>query len=381
MGVIIVWALLIISIVAVVVWFFCSYINISDEKARKIELYGYILLFAVVFWETFIKNVLFADFYDSNFYIEQKLYALFLMLENILAGSVIETSGIKDLILLKDSEYLKTQLVTIDVIEALLTLGSTVAIAIGRFQEIKNKSDDSDKEVSTPIKQTLKITFDKYGPNSKLYITILLVLVIIMIITVSGTSLSFENILNNLAIGAIASLIVAWMIESADCRKKNRERVEKENLIFSEYKGYSSELCMYVARRAVNLAENAEERTFAQWLYILSDLNKYKCPAPQEMRKRSYLHIVMMVKTIKSSLIVLQQQYAVLVDSNIVDTNDFRKHAKSQSLLCDDICDCLEIHDFSDFAISETNDMIKTLIENVDSFFPGYLPQYYSWKK
>lgn len=232
-------------------------------------------------------------------------------------------------------------------------------------------------------KATQKTTskfYEKYKPCDWFYVLIIVVCAAIRFVPLSSGSADLDDALNDFAIGAGASTWATWLLATHDCSQKNKQLAKKKELIFSDYKNYSKELCYFVARRSSNLAQNADERSFSQWLYILSNTQNYKCPAPQEMRKRSYLHLTTMVKAIKVSLTALQQQYAVLVESDIIDTNSFHEHASAQIFLCDDICDCLEINDYSDFAISEANDLLKTLVGNIDAFFPDLLPNQYTWK-
>ena len=130
-------------------FFLSKYIKISDLTARKIEVFGYILLFVVLVWEFVVKNIVMADFYDSyQYYTNEKLFTIFDTLRNIYINGSMDISQASEYFLsLKCSDQLSQQILTTDIIEAVLQIGSAVCIAIGRFQDIKNASI---KKVSDP---------------------------------------------------------------------------------------------------------------------------------------------------------------------------------------------------------------------------------------
>lgn len=221
--------------------------------------------------------------------------------------------------------------------------------------------------------------YEKYKPESWVYIAIMVIFAVIRFVPFSSGSLNFDEALNDLAVGCVASAEVAWLIEIAACRKKNKERIEKECMVFSEYIGSIKELCYFISRRTINIAPTADKRSFKQWLFILSDLSGYKSEVAFESRKRSYQHIVVKIKRIKDIFNTLKNQYALLVQADIIDTDDFRQHMYLQIALCDDICDNLEINDFSDVGINIANDLLDELVSNTDAFFPNNISKVYSW--
>lgn len=131
-------------IIAVSVWFYYNYISISDSTARKIEILGYIFLIVLIIWEFAIKNIAFGEFYDIEwYYLSEKLKIIYSGIESIIQNSTFNTSLGTDVIWNKTSDDLKLQLLTVDIIEVVLQILSTVCIAIGRFQELKKKNAPS----------------------------------------------------------------------------------------------------------------------------------------------------------------------------------------------------------------------------------------------
>lgn len=132
--------IMIVVMVSVLVIVYNEFVKISDNWARKLEVLGYILLFIVFVWEFIVKNLLMENFYNADwYYLNQRLYYMFLMLEaNLRIGAINEQAvieGFKDAV---QSEYVQSQLHFVNLIESVLQILSTIFIAIGRFQEIKN---------------------------------------------------------------------------------------------------------------------------------------------------------------------------------------------------------------------------------------------------
>lgn len=221
--------------------------------------------------------------------------------------------------------------------------------------------------------------YEKYKPDEWLYISIIVLFSIIRFIPVSSGNANFDDAVNDLAVGCVASTVVAWLIEIANCSNKNKERKEKERMVFAEYISSVIDLCYFVSRRTIMIAPNANERSFKQWIFILSDSHSYKIENAVEGRKRNYQHICAQVRKIKNNLVVLQYQYTLLVQAEIIDTDDFRQHLNLQMSICDDICDNLEFNDFSDEGISMANDLLDNLVSNTATFFPDTIPAVFSW--
>jgi len=131
--------IMIAFIVSSLVIIYYKFVKISNNLARKLEVFGYILLFIVFVWEFIIKNLLMENFYNADwYYLNQRLYYMFLMLKADLGiGGVNEQAVIEGFQDAVQSEYVQSQIQYVNFIESVLQILSTVFIAIGRFQEIK----------------------------------------------------------------------------------------------------------------------------------------------------------------------------------------------------------------------------------------------------
>lgn len=79
MLVIILMFAMITMVVSFLVIAYYKYVKISDDWARKLEVFGCILLFIVFVWEFIVKNLLMENFYNVDwYYLNQRLYYMFL---------------------------------------------------------------------------------------------------------------------------------------------------------------------------------------------------------------------------------------------------------------------------------------------------------------
>ena len=137
---------IITTAVSVLVIFYYKFIKISDNWARELEVFGYVLLFIVFIWEFIIKNILMENFYNSNwYYLDQRLKYMFLMMQaNSGVGTIDKQHVINRFWEVTESEYVQTQIQCVNWVESILKILSTVFIAIGRFQEIKSARREDD---------------------------------------------------------------------------------------------------------------------------------------------------------------------------------------------------------------------------------------------
>lgn len=130
-------------VVSILVVVYYKFIKISDNWARRLEILGYILLFIVFVWEFVVKNLLMENFYNAGwYYLNQRLYYIFLMLRADLGISAINEEAVIDYFQnAVQGEYVQSQMLCVNVVESVLQILSTIFIAIGRFQEIKKGKD------------------------------------------------------------------------------------------------------------------------------------------------------------------------------------------------------------------------------------------------
>lgn len=216
-----------------------------------------------------------------------------------------------------------------------------------------------------------------YKPNTKLYMTMA---IIALVIRISPFFIGFNilnNIFNELSIGVIGSALFAWLVDWSDCSKRNKEKDEKERMIFSEYNSSILELKFFLAKRCMFLTKTPMvERTFAQWLFMYTDISSYAgIDDPEQRLQEQYETLSKRVKYVYDAICALKQHYFVLVSEDFVDTGDLKQHLDYQSNLCLDIFDYITDGDYSN-----ANDIIKQMVENHDSYFEKDYEKMYNGK-
>lgn len=223
------------------------------------------------------------------------------------------------------------------------------------------------------------VSFEKYKPKSLFYFLTIIAFCIIRLAPISCGASAADDAINDFAIGVIASTWVAWLIEAADCKRRNKERKEKGRMIFSGYVDSVLNLRFFASKVTTLMKVSSEARTFKEWLDIIADINNYYCVSPVDRRKRYYKCVEKKVESIRLSALTLNQQYALLVESDIIDTDDFRQHLTMQIELCINICDCLALKDYSESAFIEVNSLLEKLVDGCAIFFPDYFAEKYTW--
>lgn len=179
----------------------------------------------------------------------------------------------------------------------------------------------------------------------------------------------------------MASAVVAWLIDIASCSKKNRELMEKAQMVFAEYCSAVNDLGYFVAKRCKKFSQPTDELKLSEWLCKLADSANYPPDiSPAATMDCAYFHISSYVRNIKATLLSLRQQYCMLVESDIIDTNDFRQHTTLQLQICDDICDALELIKYDRSSVTkDVNENLLELESNARAFFPSEIAEIYSW--
>ena len=87
------------------------------------------------------------NFYNADwYYLNQRLYYMFLMLEADMGiGAINEHAIIEGFQNAVQSEYVQSQIQCVNLIESVLKILSTIFIAIGRFQEIKAPREEDNR--------------------------------------------------------------------------------------------------------------------------------------------------------------------------------------------------------------------------------------------
>ena len=153
------------------------------------------------------------------------------------------------------------------------------------------------------------------------------------------------------------------MLDEADCMKKNKARAEKERIIFGPHTGQLFNLGYYVSRKAIHLGAGTEARSFTDWLGIIANQSVYAEEA-ECSQLEIYQEIHDRVLRIRETAENLMQQYTILVETDVVDTDDFAMYAGMQMNLCDSICDRIQCGD-----LEEANAFLGMLFGTYATFF------------
>lgn len=115
--------------------------KISKKTARIIEIVGYGLAAAFIIWQFVIKGMLFDEYYElGNMELSNKLETVFYYVRAIYGDTAINPSALNESFFKSAGDgFIKLQLWIVDILEILLTLGSTVCIATGRMYDIKKE--------------------------------------------------------------------------------------------------------------------------------------------------------------------------------------------------------------------------------------------------
>lgn len=132
----------VILLVGLFIFLYYRIIPMKNETARFCEIIGYALLIVFIIWEMAIKDILLSEFYNDDwYYLNQKLNIMFDAIATLINNGSFDTNVAWKQFNMNTSEYTNIQLLTVDWIEFFLQLFSTIGIAIGRFQELKNRKE------------------------------------------------------------------------------------------------------------------------------------------------------------------------------------------------------------------------------------------------
>lgn len=228
-----------------------------------------------------------------------------------------------------------------------------------------------------------QIHYEKYKPLDLLYIGIMVICAIIRLSPLSTGSITLDEIFNDFSVGACASTWAAWLLDKAQCRMKNKDRAEKERMVFSEYSGAVTDLCFYISRHAILISNDDSQKTLSEWLNIVCDEKYYIDNLMIESREYIYKHLLQNIHDIESSIKRLRNNYTLLVYSDIVDTDDLLQHISRQVNICDEIIRNYQKDSFDwifddETALEKINTKIVSLVDSFMIFFPKEIDKKFS---
>lgn len=207
--------------------------------------------------------------------------------------------------------------------------------------------------------------------NKLLYILLLvLALAIVLISLLIPIDCQWFTIVAGVGCGALASVVVAWLINVADCKRHKAELEKKKSLIFSGYKSGVEQLRFRIAHIAHLKCKDNEKHTLREWLEKLSDIETYKLyEYPEKMRASTYQMIVNKLDTILPILTLLQQQYPLLIEADIIDDSKFPEHIDIQIGACEDAINEFCGTELTYYNCEIINDIVCLFVENYIEFF------------
>ena len=161
------------------------------------------------------------------------------------------------------------------------------------------------------------ITF--FAPNHKFYLVLLLIAVIITILSffVEKNDSAF-TIWTSISCGAIASIIVAWLIDEANCRQAEEVAKENRETLFKRLSSaFENGLQILIYECLVYTKENSSKKWFewTQYAYLLTE-------GHPEFRGDYNYAMYLFFEGIYAQGVIIQAQEASLLKAGIVMKED-----------------------------------------------------------
>ena len=135
----------------------------------------------------------------------------------------------------------------------------------------------------------------KFRPMTGVYLAIMLICIIVRFIPLSSGLVSVDDAINDFAVGAFASTWVAWLVDIATCRVKNKELKDNERIAFAVYVEHVFDLVISLSKIGSLLICTTKAHSVKDWLSVLADTQNYKNDNPKDARIKNYQHVIEMV--------------------------------------------------------------------------------------
>lgn len=171
-------------------------------------------------------------------------------------------------------------------------------------------------------KKNIKATEVKtIAPNNMLYIILLLVAV-----ALTGISLSIRKheavftIWTSITCGGIASILVAWLIDAANCRKANKKTLEDREALFANlYHTFDSGLQLFI----LESAKNNPCTDSKEWFEWIDDANKQVINDPA-LIPEFIQSLMFFFDDIAEQVFAVKSQEAALLEPGIICQEDIQ---------------------------------------------------------
>lgn len=142
-------AVVLLFFVVLLFYLYVRFVRIKNPTARKIEIFGYCMLFTVIIWKFVFEEFVMSQWKNMDIqYVDIKadiavnmLIELNLKIENMTSNFNKYRDINKSIKVIEGIDVTAGYVNGIKVTEAILQVLSTIFIAIGRIQELRNKRD------------------------------------------------------------------------------------------------------------------------------------------------------------------------------------------------------------------------------------------------
>lgn len=167
-------------------------------------------------------------------------------------------------------------------------------------------------------------------PNNKFHFWLTFGTSVIVIILFSLLIYNINN--NNITLvisclisifgGAVASIIVSWLIDVATCRRNNNLIISRKNKNFNNIEFYIDELFQAFADTCYNAVEQHQEENWEHWLKTLDKYDYYKGSSDfYEKMLFIYVNLNCLIAELDEANSAIKRTLYSILPSNLVGVN------------------------------------------------------------
>ena len=184
-------------------------------------------------------------------------------------------------------------------------------------------------------------------PNRKLYIRLLIGAIIVICASLAiPTTSPYFAIITGIGCGGFASIIVAWLIDAANCRQNALKAKTNRDTIFRELNVLFESSVQIFAHLCEQQGDSVDETTTRKWYEWINRAFDLSFNSPQALKPCCYAALSFF-NDISEEARVLRLQGAHLLDSSLVRPEDMHALSSVQSV-------CILVgHEFNSLGVSQ----------------------------
>lgn len=160
---------------------------------------------------------------------------------------------------------------------------------------------------------------NSYKPNRELYFSLL---IISITITIDATSIPMDNpwftVLTSIGCGGITSVIIAWLVDAANCREKAQRGNDIIGNLWAALCFILTAFPRMYMKMSINVDHENEKHTWIAWKDLLvSELNKTPEETIQESVRYSFNSSTDMF--VREALYIMNQRSQLIADGLITE--------------------------------------------------------------